>query len=44
MMTGLVKGFPVIEFMIGQDQALKDAMKDTVVDVDIVGYGETKEL
>jgi L-ascorbate metabolism protein UlaG (beta-lactamase superfamily) len=44
MMAGLVKGFPVIEFMIGQDEELKDAMKDTSVDVEIIGYGETKEL
>ncbi|QTC40371.1 metal-dependent hydrolase [Bacillus sp. V3] len=44
MMAGLVQGFPVIQFMMGQDRQLKEAMKDTCVEVEVIDFGETRQL
>ncbi|WP_226675969.1 metal-dependent hydrolase [Rossellomorea aquimaris] len=44
LMEGLVESFPVIQFMIGQDEELMEVMKNSDVEVTIIGYGETKEL
>jgi len=44
MMAGLVEGFPVIQFMVGQDQELKKAMEGTDVEVCVMTYGETREI
>lgn len=44
MMAGLVEGFPVISFMMGQDQELKAAMEGSDVEVCVIGYGESQEI
>ncbi|WP_256503929.1 hypothetical protein [Rossellomorea sp. KS-H15a] len=43
-MAGLVKGLLVIQFMMGQDEELREMMKNIDVEVSILGYGETKEF
>jgi len=44
MMAELVEGFPVIQYMMGQDEELKEVMKNSDVEVTIIGYGETKKV
>ncbi len=43
-MTEHVEGFPVIQFMMGQDEELRESMKNIGVEVSILRYGETKEF
>lgn len=44
MMAEFVEGFPVIQFMMGQVEELRERMKNSDVEVSILGYGETKEF
>lgn len=42
MMEELVAGFQVIKYMMGQDEELKEVMKNGDVEVTILGFGEKK--
>jgi L-ascorbate metabolism protein UlaG (beta-lactamase superfamily) len=44
MMAGLVQGFPVIQFMMGQDQELVEVMRGTGVKVEVIDFGKTREV